>query len=92
MKVKKPATEVEVCDTCQNEGFLQTCLVCGGRYCLTCDGVVMGCWVKADLCRECAKRKDVKKIMENYAAKITPVVQRRTAALKSLRARLEKKR
>jgi len=86
MKVKRPAAEVEVCDRCKREGFLQTCLVCGGRYCLTCDGLVMGCMISADLCRECSKREDVLKIMGRYATQIRPVVKRRDAALKRLPA------
>jgi len=91
MKISRPAVRVEVCDTCQREGFLQTCLVCGGRYCLTCSGRVAGCIVPADLCRECAKREDVEKIMERYAAKLTPIVKRRNAALKRLPAHPKEK-
>ncbi len=89
MKVKKPAVEVEVCDRCQREGYLQTCLVCGERYCLTCQGLVAGCMVETNLCRKCTKREDVRKVTDRYAAKIRPVVKRRDAALKGLPAHPE---
>ena len=93
MKVKRPAKEVEVCDVCQrDDGYLQTCLVCGGVYCLTCDAVMVGCWVKPPVCRDCAKRPDVQGVVARAADKITPIIARRKAALKRLRAKpVEKK-
>ena len=89
MKIKRPAVQVEVCDTCQREGYLETCLVCGERYCLTCRGIMCGCMIAADLCRKCAKREDVGKVVERYAARISPIVKLRGGALRRLPAQVK---
>lgn len=84
MKIEQPSKTVEVCDICRRGGFLQTCLVCGGRYCLTCDAIIAGCWVKPAVCRTCSKSQKVEDIVLKYAGRITPVIKLRDAALKRL--------
>ena len=84
MKIKKPAEEVEVCDFDQRGGYLTTCIVCGRRYCLTCGGMIAGCWVQPDICRECDDREDVRRVVAQYSAQITPIIKKERAALKRL--------
>lgn len=81
MKITKPREVVEVCDICRRGGFLQTCVVCGQRYCLTCHHAMSGSWVSPDICEECAKRDDVIAMVARYAKQITPIIKKRTAAL-----------
>ena len=88
MIITRPATTDEVCDFCQNGGYLQTCLVCGKRYCLTHQSLISGCWVQLNVCRDCSKREDVCRIVHDYAAKITPIIKHRSAALERLQAKV----
>jgi len=88
MRVTKPAEEIEVCDFCGRDTFLQTCLVLKNRkryrYCLTCDGKIAGCWVQPNICRECQDREDVKSVVSEYAKQITPIIRKRDEELKRL--------
>ena len=81
MKITQPKREIEVCDHCHREGFLTRCWVCGGQYCLTCDGTVARSWGFTDLCRACAKREDVVEVCRRYADQLTPIYQCRRKAL-----------
>lgn len=84
MKIHKPEREVEVCDRCHREGFLQECLVCGGQYCLTCDAIMAGCWVSPRVCRRCGGRPDVQRVVTEAAERITPIIEERRASLSAL--------
>lgn len=84
MKVKQPAREVEVCDFCGREGFLQACTVCGKSFCLICEAVIGGCVVSTRVGKCCGKREDVANVVERYAQQFQPIVRRRAAALKKL--------
>lgn len=84
MKIKKPAEEIEVCDHCQRGGYLETCIVCGRQHCLSCQGIIAGCWVGPKVCKECDDREDVRRVVARYAEQITPIIRKRTAALKRL--------
>ena len=90
MKVKQPAREVDVCDRCHREGFLQECHVCGAQFCLTCRGIMAGCWVSPDVCRDCSKRPDVQDVVERHTAQIAPIIKARTGELQALPAELPK--
>jgi hypothetical protein len=81
MKTEIPARTAEVCDRCHREGFLQTCIRCGGRYCLTCDGIVAGCVVSPDVCRECSHDPVVVKLCEEYSPKLQKLVEERDAKI-----------
>lgn len=91
-KITVPEKEVEVCDRCENDGFLQTCIVCGDRYCLGCQGHVGGSWHGPDLCRQCAHRDDVIDLVQQYARQMTPIFQKRDAALKRMRRKVLRER
>lgn len=80
-KVKINKT-VEVCDFCGRDGYLQTCIRCGRRYCLTDHAIVAGCWVKPDVCRDCGGDEVVKEICRKYADLITPILKKRDSALR----------
>jgi hypothetical protein len=84
MKITKPAEEIEVCDHCQRGGYLQTCIVCERQYCLLCHTTIIGCWVDTQICKGCSVRDDVKRVVARYAKQITPIIKKRTAALKRL--------
>lgn len=84
MKIQRPAEEIEVCDTCHREAYLLTCLACGKRFCLTCQAIISGCWVKVRIGRCCRDREDVRVIVDQFAAQITPIIEARTAALGAL--------
>jgi len=86
VKLTTEPREIEVCDFCRRERFLQTCIVCGRQYCLTDQGTVPGCWVGPNVCRKCDEREDVKKVCDKYANQITPIVRKRNDALKRLPA------
>lgn len=88
MKVKKPAEEVEVCDYCQRGGYLQTCIVCGASYCLTCDATVCGSGISPDVCQPCARRPDVLRVCDKWGADILAVARKRDGALKRLRKKV----
>lgn len=77
MKITVPEKEVEVCDICQREGCLQTCIHCDGRYCLTCNGIMPGCIHKVDVCRKCGKNGIVQAIVEKHVPAITAVLNTR---------------
>lgn len=84
MKIKQPEKEIEVCDLCQYEGVLRTCIVCGHEYCYTCECIIGGCWVRPTVCRICGNRDDVEKVVRAFADQITPIIAARTEALKAL--------
>lgn len=84
MKVTIPEKEVEICDFCRREGTLQECPVCGKSYCLICHGTIPGCWVGPHVCKECAKREDVRRVVGRYADQLTPILKKRKTALKRL--------
>lgn len=84
MKITKPAEMVEVCDRCQCAGYLETCIVCGKQYCLSCRGMIAGCWVSPDICRSCAEREDVITVVKTSATMITPIIQNRDKKLRCL--------
>lgn len=85
MKVTKPAEEIEVCDICHRDAYLQTCIVCGGRYCLTHQAIIPGCWVKPIVGRCCQDRDDVQAIVARFSERITPMIEARAVALRALR-------
>jgi hypothetical protein len=89
-KIKIPAKEVEVCDNplCGSTGFLQTCIVCGDKYCLGCQGHVAASWHGPDLCRPCAHRDDVIALVQRYAKQMTPIFRKRDAALKRMKRKV----
>jgi hypothetical protein len=89
MKIRKPAVDLEVCDFCQCDGYLQTCAACGRQYCLSDEGHVGKSWGFTELCRQCAGRMDVAEICAKYAAKLTPIFRARNRALKRLRGPAE---
>lgn len=86
MKTTIPEKVIEVCDTCRREGFLQRCVVCGGVYCLTCDGIVPGSFGFVEVCRRCAERDDVREICAKYSLRLAPVFRARQKALAKLQA------
>lgn len=84
MKVTRPEETVQVCDFCERDGYLERCLVCGKEYCLTCRGIITGCWVQPRVCRECCRREDVSRLVAEYAGKITPIIEARHEALSAM--------
>lgn len=84
MKVTIPEREIEVCDRCNKEGFLDRCHVCGDTYCLTCEGTVAGSGGFTTLCRKCAERDDVKSICDEFARQLSVIYDRRQKKLQSL--------
>jgi len=86
VKIQKPAAEIEVCDICHREGYLQTCLVCRARYCMAHRAIIAGCWVGVFACINCQDRDDVREIVERHAAQITPIIEARRAELAGLLA------
>ena len=87
MKTTIPERTVEVCDFCQREGYLTKCWICDRQYCLTDNGVIPASYGFTDICRECARRKDVQTICDCYAAQMKPIFDKRRAALKRLHKR-----
>lgn len=76
---------VEVCDVCHGEStLLSACIICKREHCYTCKGIIMGCVVRADVCRECADRKDVQRICDRYAGRLAAAVKKRNAELREL--------
>jgi hypothetical protein len=94
MKRTIPERTIEVCDSCGREGYLQTCVACGGKYCLTDDGIVPGSFGFVDVCRDCGKRDDVRAICDRYSKKLAPIFRARQLALGKLRhgAKLRQKK
>ena len=84
MNLTRPPVEVEVCDFCQREGTLQTCDVCGKRYCLIHEGIVPASYGFTDCCKECARRDDVRTVCVKYTKKLMPIYMARRAALHKL--------
>jgi len=81
MKITKPAVEIEVCDTCHRDGYLEQCIVCEKMYCLTCQALIRGSWVKPDVGKCCQDREDVLAIVAQFSELITPIIRDRAAAL-----------
>lgn len=84
MKINKPATTVDVCDRCHRESLLTMCIVCGAQFCLACRATMCGSWVSPTVCRDCADREDVQKLVACYSEELTPIFKRRHMALKRL--------
>lgn len=84
MKVSIPAEEKEVCDTCEREGHLTTCLVCGKQFCLLCQCYLVGCMVRPDVCKKCDDRDDVQQIAKQYGLKILKLTNKRDVELEAL--------
>lgn len=84
MKITIPAKVKEVCDICHGDGFLQTCLTCKGRYCLTCDAIMAGCVHEVDVCRKCSDRQDVQILVKRWAPRISAVIKKRDNQLRHL--------
>lgn len=84
MKITRPAKEVEVCDFCQSDSYLQECHVCHKKYCLVHDGLVAGSFGFTTICRDCARRVDVHVVCEKYAKRLAPIYKARNEALKRL--------
>lgn len=62
--------EVELCDLCRGDGFLQTCIRCQKRFCLVCDALISGCIIKPRCCKECGNSEKVKAICDEFAPSI----------------------
>ena len=75
---------MEVCDICRRDYVLTTCRVCGRQFCLMCDALIPGCWVKPEVCKLCGKREDVQAVVQRYAKRITPIIKQRETALARL--------
>ena len=86
MKVTVPEKTIEACDYCQAEGFIKDCDVCNRQFCLSHEGTVMGSWGFTCICRDCARRDEVRQICEKHAENLTAVFRRRNDALKKLGA------
>jgi hypothetical protein len=84
MKIKIPAVEKEVCDICGRDGILETCVVCGNRYCLICHCYLPGCMVRPDVCKKCDSRADVNQISKRFGLLIHDLCKQREAELKQL--------
>lgn len=82
-----PGKEIEVCDSCQRGGFLQTCVVCKGRYCLTCEAIIVGCIHELKVCKKCGDDKAVQAISKKYAPVISAVLKERDVELSKLNDR-----
>ena len=76
--------EVEVCDFCNHEGYLQKCWVCKREFCLTHEGTGPASWGFTTICQACAGREDVRRVCDKCAAKVTSIFQARYKALKRL--------
>jgi non-ribosomal peptide synthetase component E (peptide arylation enzyme) len=85
MIVTTEPKQIEVCDICKQDVFLLTCDVCGHRFCFSCEGIITGCWVSPRICVDCGQRKDVRAICKTHSDEITPIIERRRMALRSLR-------
>lgn len=85
MKVKVPEKEIEVCDCCGRTGYLKECLVCGGSYCLMCEGLICGCVVSVDICKKCKDRQDVRAIIDKNARPLMRIKNKRDNELLALR-------
>jgi hypothetical protein len=80
-----PARQVETCDLCNRESTsLTACLVCGREYCFLCEGLISGCIVMPDICRNCARHEPVAKTVLKFSPKIKAVFRLRDRAIKGL--------
>jgi len=79
MKVTVPEKEVEVCDLCQHDGYLETCLFCQGKFCLTCHGIIPGCIHKVQVCRKCGGEPALREIVSAYVPRLTEILNERDA-------------
>lgn len=77
MKKTLPPREVELCDCCHREGYLETCKFCGGMYCLLCRAVISGCAHQVDVCRNCETNPKLLTIIEKYVPLIVSVLEAR---------------
>ena len=84
MKIKKPEQEIEVCDVCQRDGYLQMCQICHGQFCLTHRAILPGCFVSVDVCEPCGKREDVQAVIDRFLPDFKKLVTTRDAALRLL--------
>jgi hypothetical protein len=85
MKKKVPAKTVDVCDVCHREsGFIETCIVCGGEYCISCRAIMCGCVHEVDACLDCGKLPIVQDVVERYVPRLMKVLNLREEALKRL--------
>lgn len=84
MKQTLPAKEIEVCDICHREGYLEVCVTCGKQYCITHQATISGSYGFLHLCCKCGKRDDVKEIAEKYSDKLYDIYQERKAAFQAL--------
>lgn len=90
MKRRIPAQTVEVCDICGRDGYLQTCLACGGRYCLLHNAYISGCIHSCDVCRKCSDDKRVIAVARKFAPRITRILKLRDAEFKALKIKYKK--
>ena len=84
MKTTVPAKEIEVCDFCHRDGYLQNCWVCGRQFCLSDEGTVAGSFGFTKVCRACSLRDDVGLVCDKFAKLIAPILRKRDAALQRL--------
>jgi hypothetical protein len=75
--------EVEVCDFCQREGFLTTCVVCRKKYCIMCNGIGYNPYDQ-NICKCCIKREDVEKVIVDGRKKYERSYFAQKAALQKL--------
>jgi hypothetical protein len=84
MKIKKPEEEIEVCDICQCGGYLKTCIVCHGQYCLSHQAILPGSYVQSSVCEKCGKRDEVMAVIDRFRPTIKTLVDNRNADLSNL--------
>lgn len=75
---------MEVCDTCGRDGYLSTCVACKGRYCLTCEAIIIGCVHTLDVCKKCGDTPAVRAISEKYVPKLVALLKARDKDLTRL--------
>ena len=81
MARKKINVTVNVCDVCGNENRGYICVCCCKEHCWVCRGVVPGCEVSAEVCKNCDDLPAVQKVCEKYAGKFVRLKQQRAAEL-----------
>ena len=79
-----PEQTVEVCDTCGRDGFLETCITCGDKYCVIHNSIISGCYVSVDCCSECGNREDVREIVSKHAIDLKKIKFKRDEELSKL--------
>lgn len=92
MKIRIPSTEVEACDVCERRvgnGILEQCVCCGKEYCHICEAIMLGCMHQPEICKLCAKKDSVTKVVDRFAIEIRNVLERRDKAMKSAAAKDE---